>query len=122
MEMKLKVTGAVLLTDELRSFVEEKVAKLEKLLDSADTTVLAEVEIGSVSQSRTGDMFRAEINLSFTGGFARAEAVRESLHAAVDEAVDEARREVRRARTKHRDLMRRGAARVKEFFRRFRGQ
>ena len=122
MQITLKTTGAVLLTDELRSFIEGKVRKLEKLLDPADTTVLAEVEVGSVSQSRTGDTFRAEINLTFTGGFIRAEASRESLHAAVDETVDEARREVRRMRTKHRVLIRRGAARVKEFFRRFGGQ
>lgn len=122
MQVTLKATGAVMLTDELRSFIEEKVQKLEKLLDPSDTTVLAEVEVESVSQSRTGDLFRAEINLTFTGGFARAEASRETLHAAIDEAVAEAKREVRRTRTKHRDLVRRGAARVKDFFRRFGGQ
>lgn len=121
MEIKLKTTGSVMLTPELRSFTEEKLKKLEKLLDPGDTTALAEVEIGSVSQSRSGDMFRAEINLTFTGGFARAEASRETLHAALDEAILEARREVRRTRTKHRDLVRRGGAKVKEFFRRFRG-
>jgi ribosomal subunit interface protein len=121
MELKLKATGAVMLTDELRTFVEEKTGKLEKLLDPADTTTLCEVELESVSQSRTGDSFRAEINLSFTGGFVRAEAKRETLHAAVDDAVLEARRELKRARTKHRDLVRRGAARVKDFFRRFGG-
>jgi len=122
MNIKIKATGAVMLTSELRSFVEEKVKKLEKLLDPSDQTVLAEVEVGSVSQSRTGDSFRAEINLTFVGGFVRAEATRETLHVAIDAAVDEAQREIRRARTKHRDLIRRGSARVKDLFRYFRGE
>jgi ribosomal subunit interface protein len=121
LEITIKTTGAVMLSDELRAFVEEKVGKLEKLLDPNDTTVLAEVELESVNQSRTGDSFRAEINLSYAGGFTRAEAKRETLHAALDEAVAEARRSLRRTRTKHRDLVRRGAVRVKDFFKRFRG-
>lgn len=122
MNIKIKATGSVMLSDEVRSFVEEKVQKLARLLDTSDTSVLAEVEVGSVSQARTGDSFRAEINLSFAGGFVRAEAIRETLHTAIDEAVAEAQREVRHKRTKHRDLVRRGAARVKDFFRYFRGE
>ena len=121
LEITIKATGAIMLSDELRAFVEEKVRKLEKLLDPADTTALAEVELESVNQSRTGDSFRAEIHLSYAGGFTRAEAKKESLHAALDEAVAEARRSLRRNRTKHRDLVRRGAVKVKDFFRKFRG-
>ncbi|MBI3573507.1 ribosome-associated translation inhibitor RaiA [Candidatus Kaiserbacteria bacterium] len=119
LKLNIKASGAVLLTDELRSFVEEKMQKLAKILDPADTAALAEIEVESVSQSRNGDSFRAEINIAFTGGFAHAEATRETLHAAIDEAIAEAKREVKKARTKHRDLVRRGAAKVKDFFRRF---
>lgn len=119
MRTTIKTTGAVMLTEELRSFVEDKVGKLEKLLDSSDTTVLAEVELESITQSKTTHMFRAEINLSFAGGFARAEASRETLHAAIDEAVAETKREVEHTRVKRRNMVRRGAAQVKEFFRRF---
>lgn len=119
MRIKIKATGSVMLTDELNSFVEEKLEKLGKLLDPADTTVLAEVELESMNQSETGNLFRAEINLSFVGGFSRAEASRETLHAAIDEAISESKREVQRNRVKHRNLVRRGATQVKEFFRRF---
>ncbi len=122
MRITIKTTGSVMLTSELRSLVEEKVGKLEKLLDQNDSTILAEVELGSVSQSRTGDSFRAEINLTFAGGFARAEALRETLRTALDATVDDVRGEVRRSRTKHRDLVRRGASKVKDFFRYFRGE
>lgn len=117
--IKIKVTGAIMLTDELRSFIDEKLEKLFKLIPESDTTALAEVEVESTANSRVGDSFRAEITFTFTGGMARAEAKRETLHAAIDEAVSEARRELRRARGKSRDLMRHGAAQVKEFFRNF---
>ena len=110
-----------MLTDEVRSFVEDKVGKLQKILNQNDTTLMTDVEIGTVSGSRTGDLFRAELNITFAGGGVRAEASRETLHAAIDEAVAEARGEIRRTRTKHRDLIRRGAASVKEFFKRFGG-
>ncbi|MBV9349205.1 MAG: ribosome-associated translation inhibitor RaiA [Patescibacteria group bacterium] len=119
MEIVIKTRGSVILTDEMRTFADHKVRKLEKFISPGDTTALADVELASVSKSRTGDLFRAEINLSFAGGFIRAEASRETLHAAIDKAVSEARREMRVFRTKHRDLMRRGAAKVKKLFRRF---
>ncbi len=121
MRTTIKATGSVLLTEELKVFVDEKVEKLAKVLGESEAA-LAEVEVGSVSNARTGDMFRAEINISFDGLLVRAEASRETLHMAIDEAVDEARRRIRRSRTKHRDLIRRGAARVKGVFRYFRGK
>ena len=110
-----------MLTEEVRAFIEDKVGKLEKLINPNDSTLMADVEVASASGSRTGDLFRAEINMTFKGGSVRAEASRETLHAAIDEAVSEARGEIRRTRTKHRDLIRRGAASVKEFFKRFGG-
>lgn len=123
MQMNIKTSGSVILTEELREFAEKKIAKLEKLLDPKDTTILIEVELATTTNGqRTGDAYRAEVNVSFTGGLARAEASRETMHAAIDEAVAEARRELRRSRTRHRDLIRRGALRVKDFFRRFSGQ
>ena len=116
----IETTGSVMLTDEVREFLEKKLEKLEKLLDKKDTATLIRIELGTnAGGSRTGDLYRAEINITFRGGFARAEAARDSLHAAIDEAVTEARREIRKSRTKHRDLVRRGAARVKDFFRNF---
>jgi len=117
--VKIKVTGAILLTDELRTFIDEKLYKLFKLIPESDTTALAEVEIESTANSRVGDSYRAEITFTYAGGMARAEARRETLHTAIDEAVGEARRELRRAKNKRHDLARRGAAQVKEFFRNF---
>ncbi len=114
---KLMATGAVVLTDEIKDYVEEKLHKIEKVLDKNDTTVLAEVELGTTGGSRTGEQYRAEINLTYKGGFARAEATRDNLRNAIDEAVEEARTEVHKHVTKNRDVRRRDSSRVKDFFR-----
>lgn len=111
-----------MLTDELRTFVDEKLKKVEKVMHADDQAARADVELGTTGGARTGEMFRAEINLHFSGGFLRAEATRETLHTAIDEAVEELRGEVRKKLTKHRDLVRRGASRVKDFFRYFGGK
>ena len=117
--IKIKTTGAVILTEELRSFISDKVGKLSKFLSPSDTTALVEVELESLANSREGNLYRAEINLSVRGELNRSEAKRLTLHAAVDEAVAEARRSLRKSRVKHRNLIHHGAAQVKEFFRRF---
>lgn len=112
-------TGAVVLTDELRTFIEKKLEKISMHI-GADPSALADVEVGTTTAGqRTGDVFRAEINIQFSGSFVRAEAVRDTLHAAIDEAAAEARREVRKKRGRDRDMVRKGAAQVKEFFRKF---
>lgn len=117
-----KATGAVMLTDEIQTYVEEKFLKIEKLIPESDTSARADVELGTTGGSRTGEQFRAEINLKVAGAFHRAEATRETLHTAIDEVVEEVRGEVRKSVTKHRDLVRRGAARVKDIFRYWTGK
>ncbi len=120
MRTTIKASGEVVLTEELRSYVAERVVRLEKLIDSADTTAFAAIELATTtSGQKTGNIYRAEFNVQFSGGFVRAEAVRDTMHAAIDEAIEEAKRELRKARGRRRDLMRRGAARVKDFFRQF---
>ncbi|MFQ5541114.1 MAG: ribosome hibernation-promoting factor, HPF/YfiA family [Candidatus Paceibacteria bacterium] len=119
MELKIKVTGAVMLTDELRAHIEKKVQKLRVFLKN-DSTAIVEIEVGTTSTGqRTGDVFRGEVHATWGGQDAYAEAVHATLHGALDEAVKEARRELRKRKGKNRDLMRRGAVQVKEFFRNF---
>ncbi len=118
METKIEATGAVVLTEELKKFIQDKLGKVTMFVDPADTSAMVDVEIGTTAGGqRTGDIFRAEINLQFAGGMVRAEATRDTLHAAIDEAVKQARREVRKTKDKHRDLVKKGALQVKEFFR-----
>ncbi|MBU6310450.1 ribosome-associated translation inhibitor RaiA [Patescibacteria group bacterium] len=113
-----KATGSVILTDELRDYAIEKLRKVERVLGD-DPSVRADIELATTGGARSGIDYRAEIMLSLSGGDLRAEASAETLHGALDEAIENVRREVRRTRTKRRDLLRRGAARVKDIFRYF---
>lgn len=119
MEVKVKVTGSVILTEELQAFLDKKVEKLAVFVDG-DPTAIAELEVGTTSAGqRTGDVYRGEVHVTFTGGDVYAEAIHTTLHGAVDKAFGEARRKLRKERSKNRDLVRRGAAQVKGFFRNF---
>ena len=122
MQINLKTSGAIVLTDELRAFVEKKSAKLTQLIGSKDATALADIELGtSVGGQKVGNVYRAEINLQYADGFVRAEATRDTMHNAIDVAVGEARAELRKKVGRKRDLMRRGAAKVKGLLHRFGG-
>ena len=119
MEIKTKVAGAVVMTDELASFLDQKIKKLEVFVKE-DPTAICEVEVCTTSAGqRTGDVYRAEVHMTFTGGDVYAESIAATLHRAIDATVKEARRELRKKRTKNRDMVRKGAANVKEFFRNF---
>lgn len=119
METKIKVTGSVILTEELNAFIEGKMKKIGVFLKK-DPSALAAIEVGTTGGGqRTGDVFRGEIHLTFSGGNLYAEAVADNLHKAIDRTVEEMRRELRKAKSRNRDMVRRGAATVKEFFRSF---
>lgn len=119
METKVKATGSVMLTEELSSHIEKKIKKIAVFLKN-DPTAIAEVEVGTTSNGqRTGDVYRGEVHVTFTGGDAYAEATHNTMHGAIDRAVAEARRELRKSKEKHRTLVKRGGAKVKDFFRNF---
>ncbi|MES2014309.1 MAG: ribosome-associated translation inhibitor RaiA [Patescibacteria group bacterium] len=120
MHINFKASGSIVLTEELRDFVTSKVQKIEHLLDSSDTSSMADIELATTTRGqKTGDVYRAEINVQFAGGFVRAEAIEETMHHAVEVAVEEARRELRKSFGRKRALMRRGASKIKDFFRGF---
>jgi len=117
METKIKATGSVMLTDELQKYVDKKLQKIAKLIEREDSHTLVETELGTTSAGhRTGDVFRAEFNISIDGELIRGEATKDTLHSAIDAAIGSVRREVRKNKAKNRDLIRRGARNVKNFF------
>lgn len=119
METKIKATGAILLAEELNQFLMKKAGKLEVFVKN-DPAAIAEIEVGTTSAGqKTGDVYRAEVHVTFTGGDAYAKATADTLHKAIDMAFGEARRELRKKKSKERDMVRQGAAQVKEFFRNF---
>ena len=103
--IKIKTTGSILLNEEVRAYVEEKIQKLQKLVDMSDTTMLMEVELEALPK-KTGEPFRAEMNFSSNGKVLRMESTGETLHGAIDGAVEEGARRLRHLKGKHTDIVR----------------
>ena len=103
------------ITDELRTYVEKKLGNASKLLEG-DSTAHADVELQYLPDGRSGK-YRAEFTVTGAHRLWRAEAWGALCHEAIDVATDELSREITTDKKKHKDIVRRGAARAKEFFR-----
>lgn len=110
----IKGTGLDI-TDELRGYVEKKLARAEKFLQG-DSAAHVDIEL-EYQSVRDGDHYRAEFTVAASGAAYRAESWGESMHAAIDLAVAELQTELGRDKKKRLHLVRRGAARAKEFLR-----
>ena len=89
--MKLNIyVKNIELDNPLRTFVEQKMSDIERLLAKEDA--LIKFEIGKLSKHhRTGLVFFAEANVSFGGKLLRAEAKHVDLRAAIVEVKDDLR-------------------------------
>ncbi len=82
----LKATN-IELTDEMESYVNKRVQSLDKYLSGGE---LAHVEVGkSTNHHKNGDVFRAEIRLTYEGKHLYAVAEKGDLFSAIDEARDD---------------------------------
>jgi putative sigma-54 modulation protein len=112
-------TKQIELTPEIRAYAEEKISLIEKLIPEADTdAVLAEVDLGKTTAGqKTGDIYRAEVNLTVAGQLIRAEAVDQNINSAIDEVRAEIERRLRKMRTKQSVKTRRGGDMLKRLMR-----
>lgn len=107
------------LNDEVREYVESKINSLDKFIDATEQdTALYNIEVGKTTTAQhTGDIFRAEINLSVHGKAYRTESTKDHLFAAVDEAVHELEHQLVHKKSKRNTLFRRGAKQIKKLLR-----
>lgn len=99
-------------------YVEKKLATLQNFLKNFnDELIKAEVELSRTTRHhRSGDIFRAEINLSIDGKLFRAESEQEDLFAAIDEIRDDLELEIKKFKTKKETIFIRGARSIKKQF------
>lgn len=110
----IKGTGLDI-SDELRSYMEKKLAHLEKFLHD-ETPPHADIEL-QFAPLRHGEHYRAEVTLSVGGTLYRTERWAESMHAAVDVAMGELQGDLTRDKKKRLHMLRRSATKVKEYLR-----
>jgi ribosomal subunit interface protein len=120
MKINIKATG-IDLTEAIRLYVEKKLRKIEKkLIDPNDTSAMCDVEVGvTTKHHQSGDIFRAEYNLSIAGEFVRVEAEKVDLYTAIDKAQNELFRALRARKNKKRVKERKWGKRFKELVHKF---
>ena len=113
--MRIKEQGKNMqITEGIKDYLYKKLAHLEKFIDSADQSVLCEVELGKTTQHhKTGDVFRTEINLHIAGKNLRAVSETDELFASIDMAKDEMVRELQVNKDKKVSLIKRSGAKIK---------
>lgn len=104
------------LTDAIESYLAKKLESLGKFMKSFNQeAIIADVELGKTTRDqRTGDIFRAEINLEIGGELLRAEAETESIYASIDEVRDQIEEEIKKFKEKKDTLFKRGARSIKK--------
>lgn len=107
------------LTSAIESYVDEKLASIEKFaIPHTEEELFVEVEVGkTTNHHQQGDVFRAEANVRVRGKHFRAVSEKSDLYAAVDDVRSELVRELNSYKGKERNLARRGALMLKNLLR-----
>ncbi|MEI6842932.1 MAG: ribosome-associated translation inhibitor RaiA [bacterium] len=122
--MNIKIRTANFdLTPAIEDYIYKKLPSLEKFLNK-DGNVLCEVEIGkTTSHHKSGDIFKAEVNITESHGnqfYALAEE--SDLYAAIDVVRDEMERIIVAKKKKANTLFRRGASKIKNIIKKINGK
>ncbi|MDP3964004.1 MAG: ribosome-associated translation inhibitor RaiA [bacterium] len=115
MHLHIKATQ-IDLTDPLRTYLDEKIASLDRYIGTSDGPVEAVVEVGrSTQHHRKADVMFAEVNLHLGGKLLRAKAFSQDVRAAIDEVREELYREILKTKGRRETLYKRGARSIKKF-------
>jgi ribosomal subunit interface protein len=118
MRINIKGTG-VTLTPEIHAYFDKCAVKIEKML-AKDPSAFVDAEFELHRSHTAGDEFRVEVTVTGAGTHLRAESRDSTLHAAIDAVENQLLGELRKNKGKRIDVVRRQAARVKDFIRSWR--
>ena len=114
MRTNIKATNFEL-NDSIRDYLDKRLSALNKFIDDVDDSAMCYVEVGKTTEHhRSGDIFRAEINLHIGGSVYRGEHECTDLYSAIDKVKDEVVIELKKSKIKRSSFMRRGGRRLKE--------
>ncbi|MCX6738638.1 MAG: ribosome-associated translation inhibitor RaiA [Candidatus Parcubacteria bacterium] len=119
MKITIKTTNLDI-TPAIQEYTEKRAQILEKFFRANSDTALAAIELAlTTGHHKSGDIFRAELNLSntATGEQLYAEAEAKDLYTAIDDMKDKAERECLSLKNKRVGMVKRGAARLKKMLR-----
>jgi putative sigma-54 modulation protein len=118
-KINIKATN-IDLTENIKDHVNQKISMITKFMKlKPEQKAIFDIEIGKTTNAQNqGNIMRAEINLEISGSFNRTESTQDNLFQAIDDATNEMIRKVRKSKEKKFDLIRKGASKFKNFFRR----
>lgn len=112
MKINTKATG-ISITPSIAEYIEKKVNMLDKFFRDTED-ILVNIEVGKTSKHhKSGEIFRAEIQIIANGQSYYAEAETEDLYASIDEVKDEVVHELTSRKKKTIRLFRRGGTQIK---------
>jgi putative sigma-54 modulation protein len=95
MKIDIKTTNLEL-TDAIRSYAEEKFGDLDKFIPNIKQPLEGRVELARTTfHHKSGDVFRAEININVPGELLRAESETGDIYASIDETKDLIQEEIK---------------------------
>jgi putative sigma-54 modulation protein len=88
MKLKIKATNLEL-TDAIRGYAEEKLGDLDKFIPTLKMPLEGRLELARTTlHHKSGDVFKAEINISLPGNLLRAEKETDDIYSAIDQLKD----------------------------------
>jgi len=114
MKINIKATNMEL-TPAISDYLSKKLTAIEKFIDIDDDSAICGLEVGkTTNHHRTGDYFRAEINLDWAGRQYYSAVEKDDLYAAIDEMKDQIVAELGKSKDKHDESVREGGKQAKE--------
>jgi putative sigma-54 modulation protein len=119
MNLSIKSTNMEM-TDAIRDYIYKRLDGLEKLAGNPESELQVGVEVGkTTNHHKSGDIFRAEVNMSMDGKALYASSELEDLYAAVDAVRDQIVREIKHVKDRKRSSVREGGQKAKAFIKGF---
>ncbi len=119
--MNIRIQGPRLpLTPAIEEYVLKRIAPLEKLV--SDPAIVCEVELAkTTNHHKSGDIFRAEINMVLPDKHVYLVSEKEDLYQAIDDLREQLDQTLSVRKEKKQTLFRRGASRIKDMIKNLRG-
>lgn len=103
------------ISEALREYLEKRLQNVEKFLDE---NAMIEAELGrTTAHHKSGDVFRAELNVMVHGELLRAVSEGADLYVAIDDARDELHDMLASRKDKRQTLWKRGSQKIKNLLR-----
>jgi len=115
--MNINITATHMeLTEAIEEYAKKKINSLKKLLDtSGDHEVKAKIELGrETNHHQKGDVFKAEVHVTYRKEAYTASATAEDLYSAIDLVKDELSREFVQGKEKRGTSMKKGGRVIKK--------